>query len=100
MQKLSLREPRASAPYLKQDSENIMHFSLMDALPVGDTLALNRSLGTLSYISCTEGRPTLVQQQQFTDGEMRVLLPLCPLPRTFARGYVRRYLGPGNASCA
>jgi hypothetical protein len=94
MQKLSLREPRASAPYLKQDSENIMHFSLMDALPVGDTLALNRSLGTLSYISCTEGRPMLVQQQQFTDGEMRVLLPLieqfpyyCPYEIMFASFY-------------
>ena len=29
MQRLSLREPKTSAPYLKQDSENIMHFSLM-----------------------------------------------------------------------
>ena len=45
MQRLSLREAKTSAPYLKQDSENIMHFSLMEALPSGDTLALNRSLG-------------------------------------------------------
>jgi hypothetical protein len=94
MQKLSLREPKTSAPYLKQDSENIMHFSLMDALPAGETLALNRSLGTLSHISCTEGRPLLVQQQQFTDGEMRVLLPLmeqfpyyCPYEIMFASFY-------------
>jgi hypothetical protein len=94
MQKLSLREPKASAPYLKQDSENIMHFSLMDALPAGETLALNRSLGTLSHITCTEGRPLLVQQQQFTDGEMRVLLPLmeqfpyyCPYEVMFASFY-------------
>ena len=91
MQRLSLREAKTSAPYLKQDSENIMHFSLMEALPSGDTLALNRSLGTLSYISCDEGRPKLVQQQQFTDGEMRVLLPLieqfpyyCPYEVMFA----------------
>ncbi len=94
MQKLSLREPKASAPYLKQDSENIMHFSLMDALPAGETLALNRSLGTLSHITCTDGRPLLVQQQQFTDGEMRVLLPLmeqfpyyCPYEVMFASFY-------------
>ncbi len=94
MQKLSLREPKTSAPYLKQDSENIMHFSLMDALPAGETLALNRSLGTLSHITCTEGRPLLVQQQQFTDGEMRVLLPLmeqfpyyCPYEVMFASFY-------------
>ena len=94
MQKLSLREPKASAPYLKQDSENIMHFSLMDALPAGETLALNRSMGTLSHIICTEGRPLLVQQQQFTDGEMRVLLPLmeqfpyyCPYEVMFASFY-------------
>ncbi len=94
MQKLSLREPKTSAPYLKQDSDNIMHFSLMDALPPDETLALNRSLGTLSHISCTEGRPLLVQQQQFTDGEMRVLLPLmeqfpyyCPYEVMFASFY-------------
>jgi hypothetical protein len=94
MQRLSLREPKTSAPYLKQDSENIMHFSLMEALPSGDTLALNRSLGTLSYISCEDGQPKLVQQQQFTDGEMRVLLPLieqfpyyCPYEVMFASFY-------------
>ena len=94
MQKLSLREPKTSAPYLKQDSEKIMHFSLMDALPADETLALNRSLGILSHITCTEGRPLLVQQQQFTDGEMRVLLPLmeqfpyyCPYEVMFASFY-------------
>lgn len=94
MQRLSTRETKMSAPYLKQDSENIMHFSLLDALPPGDILALNRNLGTLSYISCSEGRPILVQQQQFTDGEMRVLLPLmeqfpyyCPYEVMFASFY-------------
>lgn len=93
MQKMALREIKGNN-FLKQDEDAILHFSLMDALPPGDTLALNRTLGTLSYISCSEGRPLLLKQQQFTSGEMSVLLPLleqfpyyCPYEVMFASFY-------------
>ncbi len=94
MQKMYLREPRTSTVPLKQDDENILHFSMQGALPESHSLAINLSFGTCSYLSCVDGRPLLIMQEQFTSSEMSVLLPLlesfpyyCPYEVMFARFY-------------
>ncbi|QBD78942.1 hypothetical protein EPA93_24345 [Ktedonosporobacter rubrisoli] len=94
MQKLYLRESRTLTLPLKQDDENILHFSLQGALPEGHTLAVNIPFGTCSYLASDNGRPLLLMQEQFTGSEMSVLLPLlesfpyyCPYEVMFARFY-------------
>src|SRR5579884_409813 len=52
---------------------NISHLSLPDLLPPGRKLALNLETRTLTLLS--EG-PTLLVQQQFSDNQLRVLVPL------------------------
>lgn len=93
MQKVALRKGKTTAPYVKQDHDKIMHFSLDGALPEGQTLALNLAYGTLSLIS-SEGGPSLLVQQQFTATEISVVLPLldsfpdyCPYEVMFASFY-------------
>ncbi len=86
-----LEEARAQ---LERDNDTILHFSLQDALPEGHMFALNTALGTFSYLSVNDGIPQLKGQQQFTRGEMSMLLPLlesypyyCPYEVLFASFY-------------
>ncbi|GAC1392648.1 MAG: hypothetical protein NVS4B11_15630 [Ktedonobacteraceae bacterium] len=79
---------------LERDNDTILHFSLQDALPEGHMFALNTTLGTFSYLSTSDGMPRLRGQQQFTRGEMSMLLPLlesypyyCPYEVLFASFY-------------
>jgi hypothetical protein len=94
MQKVYMREPKITLNAPKIDEERILHFSLQEALPSTHTLALNLAFGTMSYISCVADRPLLLMQEQFTNGEMSVLLPLleafpyyCPYEIMFAHFY-------------
>src|SRR5436190_23646977 len=95
MQKVYMREPKpAVLDSSRMENENILHFSLQDALPTGHSLALNIQFGTLSYLSCVDDRALLLMQEQFTSTEMSVLLPLleafpyyCPYEVLYASFY-------------
>ena len=78
----------------KQGSIAMLYFSLEGTLPADHTLVLNTRLGTLSYLSRGLDRPRLVVQQQFTNSELSLLLPLlelfpdyCPYEVMFANFY-------------
>lgn len=80
MQKVYLRKPKAPADHISQQPSKILHFSLQDSLPARHTLVLNTAFGTLSYLSCDEvGMPRLLKQEQFTNTELSVLMPLLEL---------------------
>ncbi len=80
MQKVYLRKPKAPANQMSQQPNKILHFSLQDSLPARHTLVLNTNFGTLSYLSCDAvGMPRLLKQEQFTNTELSVLLPLLEL---------------------
>lgn len=81
MQKVYLRKPKATANHLQQaQAASIMHFSLQDSLPAGHIMALNATFGTLSYLIADEmGMPRLARQEQFTNTELSVLLPMLEL---------------------
>ena len=51
MQVVAYCEEKATRNNVEQVTEGIKHFSWQDALPTGHKLALNMSLGTLSYLS-------------------------------------------------
>ncbi len=76
MQKVSMRKVKAPVSYLQENSEEVLHFSLQGLLPVGHTLAMNTTLGTLSHLVCKQDRPHMLMEQQFTTSEICVLLPL------------------------
>ena len=62
--------------HIKQRKEvetKISHLSLPGLLPIGHTLALNLETRTLSLLS--DG-PQLITQQQFSDNEMRLVVPI------------------------
>jgi hypothetical protein len=93
MQRLYERE-RVAADLLTRENDQILHFSLQSALPEGHALALNTDFGTLSYIVSEDNHPRLVMQEQFTNTEMSVLLPLlemfpyyCPYEVMYASFY-------------
>jgi hypothetical protein len=93
MQRLAVRRDTTISNHL--DTEQIRYFDLQDALPEGHTLALNTRLGTLSYLHACDGkRPRMYVQQQFTNSELSLLLPLlehyphyCPHEVMFANFY-------------
>jgi hypothetical protein len=94
MQVVAYCEEKTTRDNVEQVAEGIRHFSLQDALPTGHKLALNMGLGTLSYLSLENEAPQLVAQQQFTDSEMSILLPLldsypyyCPYEVLYASFY-------------
>lgn len=64
------------APAMSKQIEEVMHFSLHGLLPQNQTLALNTQLGTLSLLSSANEVPRLLIQQQFTTGELCMLMPL------------------------
>ena len=77
MQPVPLRSIKASlSRRMRSSGEDILHFSLQGVLPSGHLLAVNPLLGTLSYIVNEDHHPRLIMQQQFTAGEMSVLMPL------------------------
>ncbi len=76
------------------DVQEMLYFASRGLLPAGHTLVLNKTLGTLSYLSKGVDRPRLVMQQQFTTSELSLLLPLlelfpdyCPYEVMFASFY-------------
>ncbi|HEY4385332.1 MAG TPA: hypothetical protein VGN34_12805 [Ktedonobacteraceae bacterium] len=76
MQKMSLRKVKPPMSAAQENEEEILHFSLQGLLPVGHSLALNTTLGTLSHLVISQDRPLMVQEQQFTTSEICVLMPL------------------------
>jgi len=76
MQKVSLRKVKTPMSYLQESNEEILHFSLQGLLPVGHSLALNTTIGTLSHLVCKQDRPHMLTEQQFTTSEICVLMPL------------------------
>lgn len=94
MQRLATYPEKTIADPAKKDNECVLHFSLQGVLPVGHTVALYRPLGVLSYIVTHGDQPRLVEQQQFTNSELSLLLPLldsypyyCPYEILFAHFY-------------
>jgi hypothetical protein len=95
MQKVYLRKTKAATESSDRDSEKILHFSLQDSLPSNHIIALNKAFGTLSYLVCSENSmPRLMRQEQFTNTEMSVLLPMlemfpyyCPYELLYASFY-------------
>jgi hypothetical protein len=76
MQKVSLRKVKTPISYMQETTEEVLHFSLQGLLPVGHTLALNTTLGTLSHLVIKQDRPHMLMEQQFTTSEICVLMPL------------------------
>ena len=79
MQKSSLRNTTTSILPLRQPEHEIRHFPLLGLLPEGYTFALNIPLGTLALLSHSNEGPMLWMEQQFTNSEVCVLLPLLQL---------------------
>ncbi len=79
MQKSSLRNATTSILPIRQPEHEIRHFPLPGLLPEGYTFALNIPLGTLSLLAPSDDGPVLCMQQQFTNSEVCVLLPLLQL---------------------
>jgi hypothetical protein len=76
MQKVSIRKVKTPISYMQETTEEVLHFSLQGLLPMGHTLALNTTLGTLSHLVCKQDRPHMLMEQQFTTSEICVLMPL------------------------
>jgi hypothetical protein len=57
----------------KEAESKITHLSLQGLLPTGYTLALNRETRTLSLLA--DG-PLLVTEQQFSENELRLIVPI------------------------
>ena len=94
MQQTAYRLDKPVSAKLKREDDTILHFSLQDALPEGHIFALNTTIGTFSHMAVTNNIPRLVGQQQFTRGELSMLLPLlesypyyCPYEVLFASFY-------------
>jgi hypothetical protein len=68
----------SSGHHIEPITDELFYFPLLDLLPKGQTLALNLTLGTLSLLA--NGRdtpyPALLAEQQFTAGELSVLVPV------------------------
>jgi hypothetical protein len=79
MQKSSLRKATTSITPIRQPEHEIRHFPLPGLLPEGYIFALNIPLGTLSLLSHGDDGPLLWMEQQFTNSEVCVLLPLLQL---------------------
>jgi hypothetical protein len=78
MQRVSLRKITSSVYHVQHTDEEILHYSLEELLPAGQTLALNVLLGTLSLIAYNIEMPypRMMAEQQFTLSEQSLLLPL------------------------
>lgn len=72
----TLHQGNAPGGQIPLENEDILHFSLQGLLPTGYTLALNPILGTLCQIVVNQDRPQMTMEQQFSNSEVSVLLPL------------------------
>jgi len=87
--------PQVLTRSVDREEEKIFHFSLQGSLPLGHALVLNTTFGTLLYLEVSDPfMPRLVRQEQFTQTEMSVLLPLleffpyhCPYEILYASFY-------------
>jgi hypothetical protein len=70
--------PAPEARYSFSSEEEIVHFLLEDLLAVGQILAVNFPLGTLSLLAPypEKSYPRLNGEQQFTTSEMSLVVPL------------------------
>jgi len=91
---LTEREETVVFQLPEQCDVSIQHFSLQGELPAGHRLALNPTNGTLSYLVWDGKQVHLVLQQQFTNSELSLLLPLlesypyyCPYAVMYAHFY-------------
>jgi hypothetical protein len=93
MQRLAARKDTTRMN--KLESGQILYFNLQGTLPASQALALSTRLGVLSYLSLDERQqPRILAQQQFTQSELSLLLPLlehyphyCPHEVMFANFY-------------
>lgn len=78
MQNASSRRGKTSVYLIGQTDEAISHFGLANLLPEDQVLALNTRLGTLALLTHDPATPypTLLAEQQFSQSEMSVLVPL------------------------
>lgn len=76
MEQVSLTKITSPAHDAQQPYVEIQHYSLDALLPPGQTLALNVYLGTLSLIANDIPYPRMVAEQQFTQSELSLLVPL------------------------
>ena len=88
------REEQVAYQLPEQRDISIQHFSLQGQLPDGHRLALILANGTLSYLVWDGREVSLALQQQFTNSELSLLLPLlslyphyCPYEIMYARFY-------------
>jgi len=88
------REEQVAYQLPERCDDSIQHFSLQGQLPDGHRLALHPSSGTLSYLVWDGREVHMVLQQQFTNSELSLLLPLlesypyyCPYEVMYARFY-------------
>jgi hypothetical protein len=54
----------------------ITHYPLDGLLPPGHSLAFHRGLGTLAHLTVREDRAVVLGEQQFTEAEITLLVPL------------------------
>ena len=88
------RQARRGAAPSRLADEPIRYFTLQHVLPEGHVLALNPRLGTLSWLAVEGTWPRMLMEQQFSDTELRIVLPLleyhpqyCPHEVLFANFY-------------
>lgn len=81
MQNPSIHRGKTSVYLVRQIDEAIMHFEMAGLLPESQALALNTRLGTLALLTNdpATSHPTLLVEQQFSNSEMSVLIPLLQL---------------------
>jgi hypothetical protein len=60
------------------DDEGVLitHYPLDGLLPAGQCLAFHRGLGTLAHLTVQEDRALVLCEQQFTEAEITLLIPL------------------------
>ncbi len=55
---------------------SITHYPLDGLLPPGHSLAFHRGLGTLAHLTVQQDRAVVLGEQQFTEAEITLLVPL------------------------
>jgi hypothetical protein len=75
----ALHTPTSSLSGGRGDDEaeaSITHYPLDGLLPPGHSLAFHRGLGTLAHLTIQEDRAVVLDEQQFTEAEITLLVPL------------------------
>jgi hypothetical protein len=63
-------------PIQQTEEEDILHYSLAGLLKADCQLAVNLQTGTISLLTIRDERPFVLEQQNFTQAELYILLPL------------------------